>query len=95
MKSWAGAEPMDPWAHGLSPGPKIDQKYWKKMKISGPNGLSKCPESIEMDFGHFWGKDCSTIFATIFWTNIFRKNGPQKGPQRGSHKLKKVRILIL
>ena len=22
MKSWARAEPMDPWAHGLSPGPK-------------------------------------------------------------------------
>ena len=21
MKSWARAEPMDPWAHGLSPGP--------------------------------------------------------------------------
>ena len=22
MKSWARAEPMDPWAHGLSPGSK-------------------------------------------------------------------------
>ena len=26
MKSWARAEPMDPWAHGLSPGPK---KNWR------------------------------------------------------------------
>ena len=38
------------------------------MKISGPNGLSKCPESREMDFGHFWEKYFSTIFLTIFWT---------------------------
>ena len=61
------------------------------LEISGTNGLSKCPESREMDFGPFR----ETYFLTIFWTNIFRKNGPQKGPQRGSHKLKKVRILIL
>ena len=27
MKSWARAEPMDPWAHGLSPGPK---KKWRR-----------------------------------------------------------------
>ena len=26
MKSWARAEPMDPWAHGLSPGSK---KNWR------------------------------------------------------------------
>ena len=25
----------------------------KNKKISSPNGLSKCPESREMDFGHF------------------------------------------
>ena len=27
MKPWAQAEPMDPWAHGLSPGPK---KNWRR-----------------------------------------------------------------
>ena len=32
MKSWARAEPMDPWAHGLSPGSKK-----KKMRAAlGP-----------------------------------------------------------
>ena len=60
-------------------------------KISGPNGLSKCPESREMDFGPFR----ETYYWAIFWINIFLKNELQKGPQRGSPKLKKVRILIL
>ena len=27
-----------------------------KLKIRGPNGLSKCPESREIDFGHVWEK---------------------------------------
>ena len=52
----------------------------KKLKMSGPNRLSKCPESREMDFGPFREKYLFDDFATIFWTNIFRKNGPQKGP---------------
>ena len=68
--------------------PKNDQTNWsknaqnilEKIEISGPNGLSKCPESREMDFGPFRGKYFSTIFATIVWTNIFRKNGPQTAP---------------
>ena len=29
---------------------------WKNWKISGPNGLSKCPESREIDFGNFGEK---------------------------------------
>ena len=33
------------------------------MKISCPNGLSKCPDSREIDFGHFR----QTHFLIIFW----------------------------
>ena len=29
------------------------------------------------------------IFPTIFWTNIFQKNGPHKGPQMGVTQIKK------
>ena len=47
---------------------KVVPKYWEHLKISGSNGLSKCPESREMDFGHFREKYFSTIFSTIFWT---------------------------
>ena len=36
-----------------------------------------------------FGKQIFDHCLTIFWTNMFSKNGPQKGPQRGSHKLKK------
>ena len=35
---------------------KMSKKNGKNWKINGPNGLSKCPESREMDFGHFWKK---------------------------------------
>ena len=76
-------------------GQQIALTHQENWKINGPNGLSKCPESREMDFGPFRETYFSTICLTVFWTNSFRKNGPQKGPQRGSHKLKKVRILIL
>ena len=51
----------------------------KNWEISGPNGLSKCPEPVEMDFGHFWELFFDD-FSTIFWTNIFRKNGPHMAP---------------
>ena len=42
-----------------------------------------------------WISDLSgkNMFRRLF--DDFLKNEPQKGPQRGSHKLKKVRILIL
>ena len=44
--------------------PKNDKTYWKNWKISGPNGLSKCPESREMDFGHFWEKSAGPVGAS-------------------------------
>ena len=48
---------------------KIAQKYWENWKISGPNGLSKCLKSIEMDFGPFWGN----IFRRFFGPTFFEK----------------------
>ena len=49
------------------------QKNWKKSvpkyysrqnwKISGPNALSKCPESRELVSGHFWGTHFLTFFG--------------------------------
>ena len=57
----------------------MSKKYWKKLKISGPNGLSKCPESIEMDFGPFW-ENIFRPFFDDFLDQHFSKNGPQKGP---------------
>ena len=36
--------------------------YCQKLRTSGPNGLSKYPESREMDFGHFG----ETYFSAIF-----------------------------
>ena len=39
------------------------QIFFKKWTISGPNGLSKCPESREMDFGPFR----ETYFSIICW----------------------------
>ena len=38
------------------------QNICKKYNISGPNRLSKCPESREMDFGHCWGKYVFDLF---------------------------------
>ena len=52
---------------------KNAQKYWKNWKISGPNGLSKCPESREMDFGHFWEKYFSAIFGRFCGPTFFEK----------------------
>ena len=51
---------------------KIKKKYWKNWKISGPNGLSKCPESREMDFGHFWENIFRLFFGPFFKTQISR-----------------------
>ena len=51
----------------------MPKKYWKKWKISGPNGLSKCPESREMDFGPFPGKYFSTIVRRFFGPTFFEK----------------------
>ena len=67
--------------HGQQKIGKHAYTYWKQLKISGSNGLSKNPESRKMDFGPFWGNYYSIIVATIFWTNIFRKNGSQVAPQ--------------
>ena len=52
---------------------KMPKKYWKNWKISGPNGLSKCPECIEMDSGPFRGKYVSTIFRWFFGPTFFEK----------------------
>ena len=37
----------------------------EKYVISGPNGLSKCPESREMDFGRFGETYTLTIFLIL------------------------------
>ena len=52
---------------------KFARKYWNNLKISGPNGLSKCPESREMDFGPFRGKYCLSIFRRFFGPTFFEK----------------------
>ena len=41
------------------------------MEISGPNGLSKCPESREMDFGHFREKILFDDFRRFFGPTVF------------------------
>ncbi len=41
-------------------------KILKKLKISGPNGLSKCLESREIDFGNCWEKYCFDNFLDDF-----------------------------
>ena len=46
----------------------------KLKKISGPNGLSKCPESIEIDFGHFRGTYFSTCVGHFFGPTFFFEN---------------------
>ena len=48
------------------------------MKVHGPNCLSKCPESREMDFGHFRETDFSTCFFNFgirYWTPQARGTG--------------------
>ena len=45
----------------------------EKLKISGPNGLSKCPESREMDFGPFREKYVSTIFRQFLGPTFCEK----------------------
>ena len=51
----------------------MPKKYWKNQEISGPNGLSKCPESREMDFGPFRGNYFLTIFRRFLDQHFFEK----------------------
>ena len=51
----------------------------KKLKISGPNGLSKCPESRETDFGHL--QDC---FRQFFSNSFLAPGGGQAAGPFGS-----------
>ena len=58
---------------------KNAQKCWQDWKISGPNGLSKCPESRKMDFGPFSGKYGSTIFLDHHFSKKWTSEGSSEG----------------
>ena len=60
---------------------KIAPTNWK---ISGPNCLSKCPKSREMDFGPFREK----YFSTIFSTSICLKKWTSEGSSEGVTQIK-------
>ena len=60
--------------------------YWEHLNISGPNGLSKCPESRERDFGHF-GENIFRQFLGILEPGIptfFEPRGQGQGAGGGA-----------
>ena len=66
----------------------MSNTYWKNWKISGPNGSTKCPESIEMGFGPFREKYFRRFFDD-FWDQHFSKQWTSEGSAEGVTQINK------